>query len=152
MPSFETTRRVHHSAAQMFDLVADVETYPQFLPLCKALRVKSRSEEHEVLTLVADMEVGFKAVRETFTSRIACERPALKIVVNYIDGPFRQLENVWNFSDRDAGRACQIDFHIAYEFKSRMLGLLMGSMFDQAFRRFAEAFEHRADEVYGRGV
>ncbi len=134
----------------MFDLVADVEAYPQFLPLCKALRVSRRTEEHDVLTLVADMEVGYKAIRETFASRIVCERPALKIVVNYIDGPFRQLENVWHFRDLDGGRACHIDFHIAYEFKSRMLGLLMGGMFDQAFRRFAEAFEQRADEVYGR--
>ncbi len=152
MPSFETTRRVGHTPAQMFDLVADVEAYPRFLPLCKALRVTRRSEEDAVLTLVADMEVGYKAIRETFASRITCERPALKIVVNYIDGPFRQLENVWHFRELEGGRACLIDFHIAYEFRNRMLGMLMGSMFDTAFRRFAEAFEQRADEVYGRGV
>ena len=152
MPSYETTRRVGHTPAQMFDLVADVEAYPRFLPLCKALRVTRRSEENAVLTLVADMEVGYKAIRETFASRITCERPALKIVVNYIDGPFRQLENVWHFHELDGGRACLIDFNIVYEFKNRMLGLLMGSMFDTAFRRFAEAFEQRANEVYGRGT
>ncbi len=136
----------------MFDLVAEVEAYPQFLPLCKALRVTRRSEEDATLTLIADMEVGYKAIHETFTSRIVCERPALKIVVNYIDGPFRQLENVWHFREADEGRGCHVDFHIVYEFRNRMLGLLMGSMFDQAFRRFAEAFEERADKVYGRVV
>lgn len=150
MPSFETSRRVHHSAAQMFDLVADVETYPQFLPLCEALRVTRRSEEGGTETLLADMEVGFKAIHETFTSKIVCERAIPRIVVTYVDGPFRQLENVWHFRDIAGSEDCHIDFHIAYEFKNRMLGLLMGSMFDTAFRRFAEAFEHRADEVYGR--
>ncbi len=152
MPSFETSRRVHHSAAQMFALVADVEAYPQFLPLCKALRVTRRSEEGETQTLVADMEVGYKAIRETFTSKIVCERPLLKILVNYIDGPFKSLDNIWRFRDVGEGRSCYVDFHITYEFKSRMLGLLMGGMFDAAFRKFAEAFERRADQVYGRGV
>ncbi|WP_158811539.1 type II toxin-antitoxin system RatA family toxin [Beijerinckia sp. L45] len=149
MPSFETSRRVHHTAAQMFALVADIEAYPQFLPLCKALKVTRRSAEGETETLVADMEVGYKAIRETFTSKVVCERPLLKILVNYIDGPFKHLENTWRFRDVE-GQGSQVEFHITYEFKSRMLSLLVGGMFDAAFRKFAEAFERRADQVYGR--
>jgi coenzyme Q-binding protein COQ10 len=149
MPSFETSRRVRHTAAQMFALVADIEAYPQFLPLCQALRVTRRSAEGETETLVADMEVGYKAIRETFTSKVVCERPLLKILVNYIDGPFKHLENTWRFRDVE-GKGSQVEFHITYEFKSRMLSLLVGGMFDAAFRKFAEAFERRADQVYGR--
>jgi coenzyme Q-binding protein COQ10 len=149
MPSFETSRRVHHTAAQMFALVADIEAYPQFLPLCKALKVTRRSAEGERETLVADMEVGYKAIRETFTSKVVCERPLLKILVNYVDGPFKHLENTWRFRDVE-GQGSQVEFHITYEFKSRMLSLLVGGMFDAAFRKFAEAFERRADQVYGR--
>ena len=150
MPSFETSRRVRHTAAQMFALVSDVEAYPQFLPLCKAMRVTRRSEEAGTQTLVANMEVGYKAIRETFTSKVVCDRPILKILVSYIDGPFKHLENTWRFRDIGEGEESHVDFAITYEFKNRMLGMLMGSMFDAAFRRFAEAFERRADEVYGR--
>jgi coenzyme Q-binding protein COQ10 len=149
MPSFETNRRVRHSATQMFDLVADVESYPLFVPLCLALHVRRRKEEQGASTLVADMEVGYRAIRETFTSRVTCEPAKLKILVEYVDGPFRYLENRWSFRDQDGGAACLVEFQIAYEFKSRTLSLLMGHMFDVAFRKFAEAFERRADVVYG---
>jgi coenzyme Q-binding protein COQ10 len=154
MPSFRTTRRVRHSAADMFDLVADVEKYPLFLPLCTGLRVRSRAQDaqgREVLT--ADMSVGYKAVRETFTSRVTLDRAACEILVVYIDGPFSRLDNRWSFRDLEGaeGRAaCEVGFFIDYEFRSRMLGVLMGAMFETAFRRFAEAFEARADLVYGR--
>ena len=149
MPAFDTTRRVKHSATQMFDLVSDIEAYPQFLPLCKSLRVLRRSIEGETQISVAEMQVGYKAIRETFKTRVACDRATKHILVEYIDGPFRYLKNSWAF--RDAGPdASNVDFHIEYEFKSRMLGLVMGSMFDQAFRRFADAFEKRADAIYGR--
>jgi coenzyme Q-binding protein COQ10 len=134
----------------MFELVADVESYPRFVPLCRALRVRSRDESDGKLTLVADMEVGYKAIRETFTSRVTCERSKHQILVEYIDGPFKHLENHWTFHDRDNGKACLVEFRIAYEFKSRALSLIMGKMFDAAFRKFAEAFEHRADIVYGK--
>ncbi len=150
MPSFDTTRRVQHTAAQMFDLVADVETYPQFLPLCTALRVLRRTQEGEQEVFVAEMQVGFKAIRETFKTRVACDGPTKHILVEYIDGPFRYLKNSWAFRDTADGHGAHVDFHIEYEFKNRMLGMLMGSMFDQAFRRFADAFEKRADRVYGR--
>lgn len=150
MPSFQTTHRVRHSASEMFDLVADIESYPEFVPLCVALRVRRRKEEEGILTLVADMEVGYKAIHETFTSRVTCERSKLAILVEYIDGPFKHLENNWTFRDQGEGRACLIEFKINYEFRNRALGLLMGGMFDAAFHKFAEAFERRADRVYGK--
>ncbi len=153
MPAFDTTRRVNHTAQDMFDLVADVEAYPQFLPLCRGMRVLRRTRENETEIFVAEMQVGYKAIRETFKTRVACEQPTKHILVEYIDGPFRYLKNSWAFRDADqegSHGGSHVDFHIEYEFKSRMLGLLMGSMFDQAFRRFADAFERRADVVYGR--
>jgi coenzyme Q-binding protein COQ10 len=148
MPSFRSTRRVRHSPAQMFDLVADVEQYPKFLPLCEDLVVRRRAQSGEgVEVLVADMTVGYKAIRETFTSRVSLDRPRLKILVEYVDGPFSHLQNRWSFKEEDPG--CLVEFYISYEFRSRTLGLLMGAMFDRAFRKFAEAFEQRADVIYG---
>ena len=149
MPMFNSTRRVRHSPEQMFALVADVETYPQFLPLCEGLVVRRRTpREGGGEVLLADMTVGYKAIRETFTSRVTLDPDNLKILVEYVDGPFRYLENRWTFKPHEAG--CEIGFFISYEFASRMLGLLMGAMFDKAFRKFAEAFEKRAELVYGR--
>ena len=149
MPEFTTTQRLRHSAADMFDLVADVERYPEFVPLCKSLKVRRRIEEPEcVLILVADMTVSYKLIHESFVSRVTLDRPNLQILVEYLDGPFSHLENRWTF--RPTGeRTCEVRFFISYEFKSRMLGMLMGSMFDLAFRRFATAFEARADKIYG---
>jgi coenzyme Q-binding protein COQ10 len=149
MPQFSTTRRVQHSAADMFDLVADVERYPEFVPLCQALKVRKRtpaSDGKEVI--VADMTIAYKFIRERFTSRVTLERPNLEILVEYLEGPFQRMNNRWSF--RPSGdRACDVEFFIIYEFRSRTLGLLMGAMFDAAFRRFATAFEKRADQVYG---
>ena len=150
MPQFRTKRRVQHSAAAMFDLVADVERYPEFVPLCERLRVRDRIPgEQGTEMLVADMTVGYKMMRETFVSRVVLDRPNLKIQVEYLEGPFRHLDNRWIFQPLSEA-ACEVEFYIVYEFKSRVLGMLMGSMFDAAFRRFAEAFERRADVVYGR--
>jgi len=149
MPQFSTTRHVRHSAADMFNLVADVEHYPAFVPLCRALVVRKRAsagEGREVI--IADMTVAYKLLRETFTSRVTLDRPKLEILVEYLEGPFRKMNNRWSF--RPAGeRACAVEFFIDYEFRSRTLALLMGALFDAAFRRFATAFERRADEVYG---
>ncbi len=150
MPSFRTSRTVPHPAEKMFDLVADVEEYPKFLPLCQSLQVRRRSTlptGEEVL--VADMRVGYRAIRESFTSRVTLDRARMTILVEYIDGPFKALENRWTFRDvPERPGSSVIEFYIRYEFKSRMLGMLMGSMFEGAFRRFAEAFETRAGEVY----
>ena len=150
MPSFRTTRRVKHTPEEMFDLVADVEKYPLFLPLCEGLKVRSRVPgEDGRVTLIADMSVGYKAIHETFISKVKLDREKLKITVAYLDGPFRMLENLWSFKQDADG--CIVEFYISYEFKNRMLGMLMGAMFDKAFRKFASAFEKRADVVYGRG-
>ena len=150
MPEFSTERRVRHSAADMFELVADVKKYPEFVPLCSALTVKSRSEKDDgTIVLVADMTVAYKIVHETFTSRVTLDRPNLEIFVDYLSGPFKRMHNRWIF--QSAGEsACDVEFFITYEFRSRTLAMLMGAMFDAAFRRFAAAFERRADAVYGR--
>lgn len=151
MPSFRSHRHVRHSPEKMFDLVADCEKYPEFLPLCRALKVRRRIPGGEgVETLIADMEVGYKAIREKFTSRVTMDRPNLKILVEYVDGPFQHLENRWKFEIDPTREGSRVDFFITYEFRSRTLGALMGSMFDAAFHKFAEAFEKRADVVYGR--
>jgi coenzyme Q-binding protein COQ10 len=149
MPSFRSTHSVKHSPLQMFDLVADVERYPEFLPLCEGLRVIRRSQSGDgVENLVAVMDVGYKAIRESFTTRVTLDRPRLRILVEYVDGPFKYLENRWNFRATPAGS--DVDFFISYEFRSLTLSLLMGSVFDKAFRRFVAAFEERANVIYGR--
>ncbi|MGO4404757.1 type II toxin-antitoxin system RatA family toxin [Bosea sp. RAF48] len=148
MPMFNSTRRVKHSPEQMFALVADVEKYPLFLPLCEGLAVRRRtSREGGGEVLLADMTVGYKAIHETFTSRVTLDPANLKILVEYVDGPFRHLENRWTFKPLETG--CEVGFFITYEFASRMLGMLMGAMFDKAFHKFSEAFARRADLVYG---
>lgn len=147
MPKFKTTRVVNHTADQMFSLVADVEAYPQFLPMCEALNVRSRRERDGKTLLVADMTVGYRAIHETFTSQVLLRPADNEIDVSYIDGPFRYLENRWLFEAREVGRSA-VHFSIDYEFKSRILGAVMGTMFDRAFRTFAEAFERRADALY----
>ena len=150
MPQFSTTRLVRHSAAEMFDLVADVERYPEFVPLCRELKVSKRIPEPEgVEILVADMTVAYKFIHEEFASRVTLDRPNLQILVEYLEGPFSKLENRWTFHPTGE-RTCEVEFFISYEFKSFMLDLLMGAMFDTAFRRFAAAFERRADVIYAR--
>ncbi|WP_374830870.1 type II toxin-antitoxin system RatA family toxin [Paenochrobactrum pullorum] len=148
MPSFTNTRRVAHRAENMFKLVADVESYPQFLPMCEALTIRSRKERDDKTLLIADMTVGYKLIRETFTSQVLLKPDNNVIEVKYIDGPFRYLDNRWTFIPVGDGEACDVEFFIDYEFKSRTLGLLMGSMFDLAFRKFSEAFEKRADQIF----
>ena len=150
MPQFSTTRRVRHAAADMFELVADVERYPEFVPLCRSLRVIRRTPgDNGAEVVVADMTVAYKVVRETFTSRITLDRAKQEILVEYLQGPFSHMRNLWAFRPL-AERECEVIFSIDYEFRSRALGMLMGAMFDAAFRRFAAAFEKRADVVYGR--
>ena len=146
MPKFETHRPVKHSAEQMYALVADVEKYPQFLPLCEALTVRSSKERDGKTLLIADMTVGYKAIRETFSTQVLLNPAELAIDVKYIEGPFKYLDNRWRF--KPAADGSVVDFFIDYEFKSMILGALMGSMFDRAFRMFAGAFEARAEHVY----
>ena len=147
MRTFKTRRRVSHTARKMFDLVADIERYPAFVPMCEGLTVRSRQSAGSRTTIIADMTIGYKAFRETFTSRVVLDTERLEIVVDYLDGPFRSLENRWAFQEVSATRS-DVDFYIAYEFRSLPLQLLVGGLFDKAFRRLAEAFERRADNLF----
>jgi coenzyme Q-binding protein COQ10 len=150
MPQFSTRRRVKHSAADMFDLVADVERYPEFVPLCRSLKVRNRIPEPEgVEVVIANMTVAYKFIQERFTSRVTLDRPNLHILVEYLEGPFRKMENRWTFHPI-GGQTCTVEFFLAYEFRSRTLAVFMGAMFDTAFRRFSGAFERRADQIYGQ--
>ncbi len=151
MPSFSTKRRVPYSPRQMFDLVADVERYPEFLPLCEGLTLRSREDKPDRTVLVATMVAGYQAIRESFTTRVTLLPAEHKVLVEYLDGPFRRLENRWLFKPA-AGGGCDVDFYIDYELRSLMLGVLVGAVFDKAFRRFAESFEARARQVYGVSV
>lgn len=149
MPEFETSRTVKHPAGDMFDLVADVKSYPRFVPLCRALNIR----RHDTLPdgreiLIAEMTVAYKFIKESFTSRVILDRSNNTIHVTYLNGPFKEMNNKWTFVPRDDSH-CEVHFFIKYEFASRSLAAMMGSVFDHAFRRFASAFEERADEVYG---
>jgi coenzyme Q-binding protein COQ10 len=151
MPVFSTTRRVAFTPRQMFDLVADVERYPQFLPLCEGLTVKKREGGAEKPVLICEMTVGYIAIRETFTSRVTLDPAALLVhagsTPEYPSGPFRFVENRWTFAAAPGG--CDVGFFISYEFKSPMLQALVGGLFDRVFRRYTLAFEERARAVYG---
>jgi coenzyme Q-binding protein COQ10 len=132
----------------MFDVVADVERYPEFLPLCEGLVVTARKsgeggDEH----LTATMTVGYKAITERFTTQVALERAALRILVRHLDGPFSHLENQWQFVAADNGS--DVQFSIDYAFRSAMLSLIAGAAFDKAVRSYTEAFEARARMLYG---
>jgi coenzyme Q-binding protein COQ10 len=150
MPRFSSKRRVPHRASEMFDLVADVERYPEFVPFCQSLKIRRRTPGPDgTEVVVSDMTVSFKLVKETFTSEVTLDRPNLKISVHYLRGPFSKMESKWSFEAKGE-EACDVGFFTAYEFKSRMLAMLMGAMFDAAFSRFSAAFEKRADAVYGK--
>lgn len=143
MVGIRETRQLPYSAEQMFDLVADVKRYREFLPWVIATRVRSDSETE----MVADMVVGFKAIRESFTSRVTKDRPN-EIVVHYVDGPLSDLDNSWTF--RPTGpNSCEIDFCVDFEFRNKVFQALAGQYFDRAFRRMVEAFENRAHQLYG---
>ncbi|GAA3796348.1 type II toxin-antitoxin system RatA family toxin [Qipengyuania pelagi] len=144
MPGSRETRRLPYSCEQMFDLVADVRRYGEFLPWVVATRVRSDGE-HE---MTADMLVGFKAIREKFTSRVTKDRPN-RIDVYYMDGPLRDLDNSWVFRPTEDG-GCEIDFCVQFTFRNAVFEALAGQYFDRAFRKMVEAFERRADELYGR--
>jgi len=133
-----------YTREQMFDLVADVGRYPEFLPWCVAARIRSRDETF----LIADLIIGFKGLQEHFTSRVSLDRPNFVIDVRYEDGPFKYLINNWKFIDQNAG-SCRLDFHVDFEFKSRLLQHAMRLLFNEAVRRMVGAFERRAADLYG---
>jgi coenzyme Q-binding protein COQ10 len=148
MHVYETKHLVAHSADDMFALIAKVEDYPKYLPLCEALRVKRRERRDGREILVATMRVGYGLMSESFTTEITLDPAARTIHVEYLDGPFSHLENRWRFHPRGEGR-CEVDFYIAYSFRSRLFERLVGGLFDKAVQKYTDAFEARADVVYG---
>jgi coenzyme Q-binding protein COQ10 len=148
MHIYEIKHPVAHSAADMYALVARVEDYPKFLPLVEALEVKSREQSGSSEILIATMQVGYKLIRESFTTKVALDPAASTILVEYLDGPFSHLENRWRFLPRGPD-ASDVDFYIEYSFRSRMFERLVGGLFDKAVRKYTDAFEARADQVYG---
>lgn len=143
MPRHAETRRLPYTPEQMFDLVADVGRYGEFLPWVSAVRVRSDSETE----MVADLIVGFKGLRETFSSRVEKQRPE-HIRVDYLDGPLKHLHNDWTFRPDGEGGVL-IDFEVDFAFKSRVFEMLAGQVFDRALRMMINAFEDRAAKLYG---
>jgi coenzyme Q-binding protein COQ10 len=144
MPRHAETRHLPYTREQMFDLVADVARYPEFLPWVSAIRVRSNSDSE----MVADMIVGFKGLRETFTSRVTKTRPE-RIHVDYVDGPLQYLTNEWAFRDDGEG-GCLVDCVVDFAFRNRMFEMLAGQVFDRALRKMIGAFEDRAARLYAR--
>ena len=142
MPSFADRQFVPYRDDQLFDLVADVSKYPEFLPWCVAARLRSRKPEE----LLADLTIGFGPFRESFTSRVALDRPR-GMVVRYENGPFKYLTNRWDFVAAPGG--CEVDFHVDFEFRSRVLQAAIGVVFQDAVRRMVGAFHARARDIYG---
>ena len=149
MHTYETTHPVAHSAEDMFALVARIEDYPKFLPLCEALEVKHRETDGGTEIVIATMTIGYGMIQESFTTKVHLDRGARAILVEYLDGPFSFLENRWHFQP-NGSRACEVAFYIAYAFRSRLFERLVGKLFGKAVERYTAAFEARADAVYGR--
>ena len=144
MSTHAEKRVLPHSADQLFDLVADIERYPEFLPWCIGSRIRSRREN----LVIADLVIGFKGIRERFTSEVTLNPPAMRIDVKYREGPFKYLNNHWIFNAQPDG-SCEIDFFVDFEFRSRLLQKVMGMLFNEAVRRMVAAFETRAEQLYG---
>jgi coenzyme Q-binding protein COQ10 len=149
VPHFTTNRELDHSAAEMFALVADVEAYPEFVPLCSSMVVESRVADGDVESIVARMTVSYGLLHETFVSRVALDKGSLEITVDGMSGPFSHLKSMWRFEPIGESRS-RIVFGIDYEFRSRALGFILGAALDRGFRRFAAAFEDRAGWLYGQ--
>lgn len=145
MPTHRETRIFPYSQKQVFDLVADVERYPEFLPWCVACRIKSRESATQ---FTAELAVGFKMVRERFTSRVTLDPPQ-GITVTYLSGPFQHLTNSWTFRPAAKGPGTEVEFFLEFEFRSQLLQKLIGVLFEEAVHRMVAAFEGRADKLYG---
>ncbi len=143
-----TTTETPYSAAQMFELVADVEKYPEFLPWCVALRILNRNLEEDGGALVAEMIVAYKVFREKFKSEVLLDRTGKRIDVYYLDGPFERLHNNWRFVDKPEGGSI-VEFHIEFEFRSFILQTTAKAVFEKAFLKMSDAFIRRAEDVYG---
>lgn len=144
MPTHAEERIVPFLPRQMYDLVADVDSYPEFLPWCTGARIRERKET----LIVADLIIGYKMIRERFTSRVALKPEELRIDVRYLEGPFKYLQNHWIFKEHPEG--CLIDFYVDFEFRSRFLQRMIQPFFNEAVKRMVRAFESRAEELYGK--
>lgn len=144
MPTHAEQRVLPYRPDQLFDLVADIERYPEFLPWCVAARIRSRQGQE----ILADLVIGFKMIRERFTSRVKLDRPGRRIDVSYSEGPFKYLNNHWVFEEMPDG-STRIDFFVDFEFRSVMLQKIIGMLFNEAVRRMVAAFEARAKALYG---
>lgn len=143
MPTHAEQRLLPYKPEQLFDLVADVDKYPEFLPWCVGARINSRKDN----VIMADLVIGFKMFREKFTSRVTLDLEKMRIDVEYMDGPFRYLNNHWIFETHEKG--CNIDFFVDFEFKSMLLQKTIGMLFNEAVQRMIAAFEGRAKDLYG---
>lgn len=150
MPTLRDTRTLPYKPAQMFDLVADVKEYPKFLPWCVGARIRKTEEVGDNKLVTADLAVRYKAFRESFTSRVTLDEQAQTITIEYLDGPFRYLENQWTFSTNNADE-CVVDFFIDFEFKSKTLDFLIRRKFGEAVGKMVDAFVAEANAVYGEG-
>ena len=148
MPTHSEKRRMPYSAQEMYDLIADVQAYPQFLPWCSGARVRGRRQDGGLEIVDADLVISFKVFRERFGSRVTLNPGGMQIDVEYLDGPFRYLNNHWKFVPV-SDSACEVDFFVDFEFKSRTLQAIIGVVFNEAMRRIVRAFEERAAELYG---
>ena len=150
MPRHSESRVLPYTAQQMYDLVADVGSYPDFLPWTAAARISSREDRGDTEVLLADLVISFKVFRESFGSRVVLHPDERRIETEYLDGPFRHLQSEWSFEDVPEG--CRVAFWVEFEFRNRMLGRVIGTVFDQAMRRVVAAFEARAAKLYGTGA
>ncbi len=146
MPTHAEKRLMPFRPGQLYGLVADVARYPEFLPWCLAVRIRNRQDD----LIVADVVIGFKLIRERFTSRVALDEAGCRIDVTYIEGPFKYLTNHWVFEDDPGG--CRVDFFVDFEFRSRLLQKIFQPLFHEAVRRMVSAFEVRARQLYGTGT
>ena len=146
MPTHSETRFLPYTAQQMYDLVADVGSYPQFLPWCAAARIRSEVPQGESRVMEADLVISFKVFRERFGSRVVLWPETRKIGTEYLDGPFRYMKSNWAFEDTEGG--CNVSFFVDFEFKNALLQGIIGVVFNEAMQRVVRAFERRAAALY----
>ncbi len=147
MPTHSETRFLPYTAAQMYDLVADVGKYPDFIPWCAAARIRSRTPNGPTEVMEADLVISFKVFRERFGSRVTLRPDDTEIDTEYLDGPFKYMKSTWGFKDVDGG--CDVSFFVDFEFKNAILQGVIGVVFNDAMQRIVRAFERRAGDLYG---
>ncbi|WP_099823579.1 type II toxin-antitoxin system RatA family toxin [Oceaniglobus indicus] len=148
MPTHHETRKLPYTAQQMYDLVADVGRYPEFLPWCSAARVRETHPIDGGTVMEADLVISFKVFRERFASRVTLWPDDMKIDTEYLDGPFKHMISKWAFRDLD-GKGCEVEFFVDFEFRNRILQKAAGVFFNEAMQRIVRAFERRATQLYG---